>query len=90
MSFLYYFKDCPTCKNYNRNLVKSCALQIGNVRIDEHYVFALPDIWGKDVERLSEKGAKVPFIYNTEMQTFLNVDYQEEGMADKIKDFLDK
>lgn len=89
MSFLYYFKDCPTCKNHNRNLVRNCALQAG-VQVDEHYVFALPDIWGKDVERLAVDGAKVPFLYNTVTNTFLNVDYQQEDMANVIKAFFDK
>ena len=89
MSFLYYFRECPTCKNYNRTLVKSSALQ-AKVTIDEHYVLALPDIWGKDVELLSAQGAKEPFLYDTETQTFLNVDYEKEGMADELKAFFEK
>lgn len=87
MGFLYYFRDCPTCKNYNRSLVKSCSLQ-ADVPIDEHYILALPDIWGEDVKILSARGAKEPFLYNTETQAILNVNYEEEGMEERVKNFL--
>lgn len=89
MSFLYYFRDCPTCKNENRNLVKSAALK-ARITLDERYILALPDVWGDEADHLSARGAKVPFLYCTDDRSFLNVDHGQEKMAEDIDDFLSK
>lgn len=87
MSILYYFKDCPTCKNHNRNMVRQAALH-NDVKIDERYIIALPDVWGEEAEYLAEKGAVLPFLYNTDTSEILNVDHTSDDMADRIKDFI--
>ena len=84
MSFLYYFNDCPTCKNHNRNLVRDEALH-NDVQVDERYILALPDIWGKAVEEI---GVPTPFLYDTKTKQALHVDCNTPNMAEMVRQFL--
>ena len=84
MSFLYYFNDCPTCKNRNRNLVREVALHTES-ELDERYIFALPDVWGEAVKQI---GAAVPFVYDTKTKLSLHVDVSCEDMREKLTNFF--
>lgn len=93
MELIYYFDECPTCKNYDRNLVRQCALEVGeggkySISVDERYLKALPDVWGEEADYLADFGAKVPFLYNMDDRKFLNVDYQQEDMGKMIQNFM--
>lgn len=81
--FILYYTSCPNCKNYERNMAREEALQ-ARVELDDRFVAALPEIWGKEVEKI---GAKVPFLYNSETGEVLELDHEAEGMRDRIRDF---
>lgn len=66
--------------------MREVALQ-KDMEYDDRYVLALPDIWGKDVEQI---GAKMPFIYCPEDDTYLELDAEQEDMKKQIQDFFDK
>lgn len=80
----FYFKNCPNCKNAERNLVRECALQAGR-KIDERYILALPDIWG---EEAAEIGETLPFLYDDASGSALHIDHNNPNMASTIKEFL--
>lgn len=84
MSFLYYFNECPTCKNANRNLVREVALHT-DVRLDERYIFALPDVWGEAVKRIGET---IPFVYDTDTKRALNVNADRANMREELTNFF--
>lgn len=85
MRFLYYFKECPTCRNHARNLVREAALQSA-VEIDERYILALPDVWGEAVNTI---GTPVPFLYDVETKSSLHIDPDDPDMGEKIKSFFE-
>lgn len=88
MSFLYYFRECPTCKNASRNLVKEVFLH-HDIQLDERYVFVLPDLWEKEANDISRTtGAPLPFLYNPETKQALNVDADRVDMREEIEAFI--
>lgn len=78
----FYYKSCPNCKNYERNMVRECALR-RRIKVDEKYVLALPDVWGEEVERL---GGVLPFLYDGE--NILHVDHEQNDMQEKVEEFF--
>lgn len=80
----FYYKDCPNCKNAARNLVRECGLQ-KNIKIDERYIFALPDVWGEEAERIGEP---LPFLYNDDLGTTLHVDATLDNMREQVENFI--
>ena len=85
MNFVYYFKDCPTCQNHARNLVREAALHT-NTHLDERYILALPDVWGKAVNTI---GTPVPFLYNPATKASLHIDPDDPEMYNLIKSFFE-
>jgi hypothetical protein len=85
MKFLYYFRDCPTCKNHERNLVRECSLAVPEAEVIDRYILVLPEVWGEEASKI---GAKLPFLYNVETGEALPVDHNVENMSDIIRDFL--
>lgn len=80
----FYFKACPNCKNAERNLVRECGLH-KNIRIDERYILALPDVWGEEAERIGEK---LPFLYDDASGSALHIDAKVEDMREQVEKFI--
>ena len=85
MKFLYYFRDCPTCKNHERNLVRECSLAVPEAEVIDRYILVLPEVWGEEASKI---GAKLPFLYNIETGEALSVNHKVKNMSDIIRDFL--
>lgn len=81
---ILYYKSCPNCKNYERNMVREVSLQ-GGWKYDDRFVQALPEIWGKEVDKI---GTKLPFLYYPETGESLFIDHEDASIREKIKAFF--
>lgn len=81
---VFYFEECPTCKNQARNLVREVALQ-AQVKVDERYIYALPEVWKP---LAASYGVPLPFIVNLDSKAVLPIVPDLDGMKDTLKAFL--
>lgn len=81
----FYYRSCPNCKNAERNLVRECSLH-KNIKVDERYILALPEVWGEEAERIGET---LPFLYDDATGNTLHVDTTLDGMRELVEKFID-
>lgn len=94
MEFIYYFGTCPTCKNYERNIVREALLRAKTLLsnppvVIERYIAILPDVWGEEVKNIQKsKDVSIPFLLNTKTGATLHIDHTNPTMKEDTYTFL--